>query len=36
MYTDKVEASKIRDITGQTKDFDFERKLKRYCFLIEK
>jgi len=36
MYTDKVEAIKIKDITGQTKDFDFERKLKRYCFLIEK
>lgn len=31
-----IEASSIKDITKATTPFDFEGKLKRYCFLISK
>jgi 23S rRNA (cytosine1962-C5)-methyltransferase len=33
---DKIEAESIKDITKSTTPFDFEKKLKRYCFLINK
>ncbi|HYK44909.1 MAG TPA: class I SAM-dependent methyltransferase [Parafilimonas sp.] len=33
---DKIEASSIKDITKQTTPFDFEGKLKRFCFKIAK
>jgi 23S rRNA (cytosine1962-C5)-methyltransferase len=33
---EKLDASHIKDITNITTPFDFEGKLKRYCFLIEK
>jgi 23S rRNA (cytosine1962-C5)-methyltransferase len=36
MYNEKIESANIKDITNATKDFDFERKLKRYCFTIQK
>lgn len=36
LYDNKLEASSYKDITNQTKDFDFERKLNRYCYIIKK
>lgn len=36
MYNEKIDNATIKDITNATKDFDFERKLKRYCFTIQK
>ncbi len=36
METDQIAATVIRDITRQTTPFDFEGKLKRQCFRIEK
>lgn len=33
---DHIPASKITDITKKTTPFDFEGKLKRWCYLIEK
>ena len=33
---DKIEASSTKDITKQTTPFDFEGKLKRFCFKIAK
>ncbi len=33
---EQLQSSKIKDITKATTPFDFEGKLKRYCFLIEK
>jgi 23S rRNA (cytosine1962-C5)-methyltransferase len=36
MYNEKIDSATIKDITNATKDFDFERKLKRYCFTIQK
>jgi len=36
LETDKLLSQKIKDITKQTTPFDFEGKLKRKCFRIEK
>ncbi len=36
LETDKLSSQKIKDITKQTTPFDFEGKLKRKCFWIEK
>lgn len=36
LETEKINSQKIKDITRQTTPFDFEGKLKRKCFLIEK
>ena len=36
LETEKLSSQKIKDITRQTTPFDFEGKLKRKCFLIEK
>jgi 23S rRNA (cytosine1962-C5)-methyltransferase len=36
MEKEKIQSSSIRDITKQTTPFDFEGKLFRYCFLLEK
>jgi 23S rRNA (cytosine1962-C5)-methyltransferase len=36
MDGEKINATVIRDITRQTTPFDFEGKLKRQCFRIEK
>jgi len=36
MDTEKINSQKIKDITKQTTPFDFEGKLKRKCFRIEK
>jgi len=33
---EKIKARVIRDITAATTPFDFEKKLKRWCYLIEK
>jgi 23S rRNA (cytosine1962-C5)-methyltransferase len=33
---DKIKASSIKDITKATTPFDFEGKLKRYCYYIQK
>lgn len=33
---EKIRAATIKDITKATTPFDFERKLSRYCYLIEK
>jgi 23S rRNA (cytosine1962-C5)-methyltransferase len=33
---EKIKASSIKDITKATTPFDFEGKLKRFCFKIEK
>jgi 23S rRNA (cytosine1962-C5)-methyltransferase len=33
---DKIEAASVKDITKQTTAFDFEGKLKRFCFKIAK
>jgi 23S rRNA (cytosine1962-C5)-methyltransferase len=35
LYPEKINSSYIKDITGATKDFDFEKKLKRFCFKIK-
>ena len=35
LYPEKINTQQIKDITGATKDFDFEKKLKRYCFKIK-
>jgi 23S rRNA (cytosine1962-C5)-methyltransferase len=36
LYAEKINSGQVKDITNATKDFDFERKLKRYCYKIEK
>ncbi len=36
MDVEKIKAASIKDITKQTTPFDFEGKLRRVCFLIEK
>jgi len=36
LHAGKINSTSIRDITRQTTPFDFEGKLKRYCFRIEK
>lgn len=36
MENERIESDSIRDITRQTTPFDFEKRLKRFCFLIEK
>jgi 23S rRNA (cytosine1962-C5)-methyltransferase len=36
LYEDKISSIKVKNITNQTKDFDFERKLTRQCYLITK
>jgi 23S rRNA (cytosine1962-C5)-methyltransferase len=36
LEAEKLATAQIRDITRQTTDFDFERKLKRQCFRINK
>lgn len=36
LETEKLSSQKIKDITRQTTPFDFEGKLKRKCFFIEK
>jgi 23S rRNA (cytosine1962-C5)-methyltransferase len=36
LNTEDILCQKIKDITRQTTPFDFEGKLDRYCFLIEK
>lgn len=34
LYSEKISSANIKEITGATKDFDFEKKLKRFCFKI--
>ncbi len=36
LETDKITATSITDITKQTTPFDFEGKLRRWCFKITK
>jgi 23S rRNA (cytosine1962-C5)-methyltransferase len=36
MEVDKIKAASIKDLTKATTPFDFEGKLKRYCYLIKK
>lgn len=36
LETDQIDTKKIKDITQKTTPFDFEGKLQRKCFLIEK
>jgi 23S rRNA (cytosine1962-C5)-methyltransferase len=36
METDKINATEIKDITKATTAFDFEGKLKRWCYLMKK
>ncbi len=36
LNTDEIHSTKIKDITKATTPFDFEGKLRRWCYLIEK
>lgn len=36
LESDKIEATEIKDITKVTTPFDFEGKLKRWCYRIVK